>query len=226
MAVLARRGMFTCAGEDRIVDRAGDVLGIESELQWTRQAGSFFQGNRFLVGTLTQRVLDRAGGGNFVDLYAGVGLFAVALAHRGASGMAVEGDAAGAFTPRTGGGVGVQNGERAPLWVCASVRLQTAVRGRMGQGRTGIGPLAEMHVTGDSLAATFAAPFLAAVRKFHTDLVTDLSVQGGELAVISRYKGVDAAGKPIPRPVPIGSIVTSLTVNTFLGSRLTRHPGR
>lgn len=93
VAALARPGIFTCVGEDRIVDTARDVLGIELALQWTRQAGSFFQGNRFLVGALTQRVLDAAAGDRFADLYAGVGLFAVALARRGATGIAVEGDA-------------------------------------------------------------------------------------------------------------------------------------
>jgi 23S rRNA (uracil1939-C5)-methyltransferase len=93
VAVIARRGMFTCAGADRIVDQARDVLGIEADLRWTRQASSFFQGNRFLVGTLTQRVIELAAGDHFVDLYSGVGLFALALAHRGASGIAVEGDA-------------------------------------------------------------------------------------------------------------------------------------
>lgn len=93
VAVLTRRGLFTCAGIDRIVDDARDVLGIEADLRWTRQAGSFFQGNRFLVGSLVQRVIDAAAGRRFVDLYSGIGLFAVALAHRGATGLAVEGDA-------------------------------------------------------------------------------------------------------------------------------------
>jgi 23S rRNA (uracil1939-C5)-methyltransferase len=92
VAVLARRGMFTCAGEDRIIDQARDVLGIDADLRWTRQAASFFQGNRFLVGALTQRVLELAAGDHFVDLYSGVGLFGVALASRGATGVAVEGD--------------------------------------------------------------------------------------------------------------------------------------
>lgn len=98
VAAIARRGVFTCAGDDCIVDRASDVLGDAPEragtLQWTRQSASFFQGNRFLVGRLTQRVLELAGGDHFADFYAGVGLFAVALAHRGATGIAVEGDAA------------------------------------------------------------------------------------------------------------------------------------
>ena len=92
VAVGARRGTFTCAGDDRIVDYAREVLGVESHVSWTRRAASFFQGNRFLAGTLLRRVLDEAAGDHFVDLYAGVGLFAVALAERGATGLAVEGD--------------------------------------------------------------------------------------------------------------------------------------
>ncbi|MBK9240606.1 MAG: class I SAM-dependent RNA methyltransferase [Acidobacteria bacterium] len=94
VAALTRKGMFTCAGHDRIVEHGRELLGVETNLQWTRQAASFFQGNRFLVGTLLQRVIDAAGSGSFVDLYSGIGLFAVALADRGATGVAVEGDAA------------------------------------------------------------------------------------------------------------------------------------
>jgi 23S rRNA (uracil1939-C5)-methyltransferase len=94
VAVSARRGIFTCAGDDRIVERGQTLLGSESALEWRRQAASFFQGNRFLVGTLLQRVLEHARGDRFADLYAGVGLFSVALAARGASGIAVEGDSA------------------------------------------------------------------------------------------------------------------------------------
>ncbi len=94
VAVLTRKGMFTCAGHDRIVEHGRQLLGVDTSLQWTRQAASFFQGNRFLVGALLQRVIDAAGIGHFVDLYSGIGLFAVALADRGATGVAVEGDAA------------------------------------------------------------------------------------------------------------------------------------
>ena len=93
VSVLARQGMFTCAGQDRIVDGVRALLGTEGTLHWSRQAASFFQGNRFLVGALVQQVLDAAVGDRFADLYAGIGLFAVALADRGATGLAVEGDA-------------------------------------------------------------------------------------------------------------------------------------
>ena len=92
VAVLTERGMFTAAGEDRIIDRAGELLGLDAGPHWARRSASFFQGNRFLVGTLLRRVLALAEGQTFADLYSGIGLFAVALAHRGATGFAVEGD--------------------------------------------------------------------------------------------------------------------------------------
>lgn len=94
VSVFTPRGMFTCAGHDRIMDDARTLLGGDTSLTWSRQAASFFQGNRFLVGALLQRVLDTAIGDRFVDLYAGIGLFSAALANRGATGLAVEGDAA------------------------------------------------------------------------------------------------------------------------------------
>jgi 23S rRNA (uracil1939-C5)-methyltransferase len=60
---------------------------------WIRQAASFFQGNRFLIGALIRHVLAASAGDTAVDLYSGVGLFAVALAARGCRVIAVEGDA-------------------------------------------------------------------------------------------------------------------------------------
>jgi 23S rRNA (uracil1939-C5)-methyltransferase len=58
-----------------------------------RHATSFFQANRFLAPTLVQRVLGALRPGRVVDLYAGVGLFAVCAAAAGAGEVtAVEGD--------------------------------------------------------------------------------------------------------------------------------------
>ena len=48
-----------------------------------RHANAFFQANRHLVPELTAAVAELAGGGDVVDLYAGVGLFAVGIAARG-----------------------------------------------------------------------------------------------------------------------------------------------
>jgi len=92
--------VLTLAGEPSITDRAADLFGadppIDPSTTWKRLPASFFQGNRFLVGDLVRRVLAAATGERFVDLYAGVGLFTVALAATGRRGLAVEGDRASA----------------------------------------------------------------------------------------------------------------------------------
>lgn len=61
-----------------------------------RQPASFFQGNRFLLPELVTTVLDATpSDGSVVDLYAGVGLFSIALAGTGRTRVtAVEGDKA------------------------------------------------------------------------------------------------------------------------------------
>lgn len=54
---------------------------------------SFFQTNRFLVDALVERVLRHAASDAALDLYSGVGLFAIPLAKRGVSVTAVESSA-------------------------------------------------------------------------------------------------------------------------------------
>jgi tRNA/tmRNA/rRNA uracil-C5-methylase (TrmA/RlmC/RlmD family) len=62
-------------------------------LRLRRHAASFFQGNRFLVGTLASAVADAVPDGPVWDLYAGVGLFAACLCARGHDRVtAVEGN--------------------------------------------------------------------------------------------------------------------------------------
>ena len=96
LTTIAGRRLVTVAGSPTVTDSADQLFAGDSPVgtlaAWTRHATSFFQGNRFLTGPLVRRVLDHAAGERFVDLYAGVGLFAVALAARGARGLAVEGD--------------------------------------------------------------------------------------------------------------------------------------
>jgi 23S rRNA (uracil1939-C5)-methyltransferase len=59
----------------------------------SRRARSFFQGNRYLLADLVAAVVGAVPAGRVLDLYAGVGLFAVAVAVRhGTDVVAVEGD--------------------------------------------------------------------------------------------------------------------------------------
>jgi len=71
----------SAAVSDRVATLTRDASAGEGLLR--RQARSFFQGNRYLLPTLVSAVCRRVVAGPVVDLYAGVGLFAVALASGG-----------------------------------------------------------------------------------------------------------------------------------------------
>ena len=72
-----RRRRFLLLRGDAHVDATVHGLRLRSHVQ------SFFQANRFLVDALVQEVLDRTpAGGSVLDLYAGVGLFALPLGRR------------------------------------------------------------------------------------------------------------------------------------------------
>ena len=92
----ARSGTRVLAGKPTVTDRAADLFGgdppIPASTAWTRHAAAFFQGNRFLTGALVAHVLESVVGERVLDLYSGVGLFAVACAARGVTVTAVEGD--------------------------------------------------------------------------------------------------------------------------------------
>jgi 23S rRNA (uracil1939-C5)-methyltransferase len=100
IVVHGRKGAFVAAGRDELTDSSvglpGDTDVNRPSVTWTRRGASFFQGNRFLIGALLDRVLAVADDPRFLDLYAGVGLFAVPMAARGQRGVAVEGDAGSA----------------------------------------------------------------------------------------------------------------------------------
>jgi 23S rRNA (uracil1939-C5)-methyltransferase len=73
-------------GSPDVTDRIGGATLV-------RHARSFFQGNRFLLGALVDRVLGSIDQAPVLDLYAGVGLFSVAAAAAGRGPVvAVEGD--------------------------------------------------------------------------------------------------------------------------------------
>ena len=78
------------AVSDTLTIAGGDS---ETTVTLTRQAHAFFQGNRYLLPPLVSAVSAAVPKGRVLDLYAGVGLFAVSLARRGnTSVVAIEGD--------------------------------------------------------------------------------------------------------------------------------------
>ena len=96
VTTIVRGRLTTMWGYDAVTDTAEALLGNARSfagVRWQRRPTSFFQGNRYLAGTLVRRVMALAVGERIADLYAGVGLFTVPLASRGAHVLSVEGDA-------------------------------------------------------------------------------------------------------------------------------------
>jgi 23S rRNA (uracil1939-C5)-methyltransferase len=108
--VVDSRGSHAAVGELSVGDPIAVVsMGRASRGELRRQPESFFQANRFLVPSLVAAVIDAVlPEGDVVDLYAGVGLFSVALAAAGRTGItAVEGDrASGSDLQRNAGPFG------------------------------------------------------------------------------------------------------------------------
>jgi 23S rRNA (uracil1939-C5)-methyltransferase len=82
------------AGDPWVSDEVGAIVpGAARAAALRRHAHAFFQANRFLLPALADRVLTWLGDDPVVDLYAGVGLFAVGAAAAGRGGVvAVERD--------------------------------------------------------------------------------------------------------------------------------------
>jgi 23S rRNA (uracil1939-C5)-methyltransferase len=90
-----------------------DVLDLgASRFSLRRHVQAFFQGNRYLLGALAAHVVGASASdgidGDVLDLYAGVGVFALGVATTGARVIAVEGDRVAAddlrFNARAAGG--------------------------------------------------------------------------------------------------------------------------
>jgi 23S rRNA (uracil1939-C5)-methyltransferase len=86
---VARRFFDWCA--ERIPGLVEGAIDYAAAGQtWRVSRGSFFQVNRFLIGKLVETALEGGEGQTALDLYAGVGLFSLALAQRFGSVTAVE----------------------------------------------------------------------------------------------------------------------------------------
>jgi 23S rRNA (uracil1939-C5)-methyltransferase len=96
VSVVTDRRDRIAAGPDRLVEPLGGLSGGRSSGTLSRRAEAFFQGNRFVLPALVTTVMDAVlPSGGILDLYAGVGLFALSLAGAGRSEItAVEGEAA------------------------------------------------------------------------------------------------------------------------------------
>jgi hypothetical protein len=119
---------------------------------------------------------------------------------------------------------GTLAGSSLPTFAAAKVRLLTATPGPAGRGRTGICGVEEgatSTLTPNRLDAAPLASFQAKMDSFRQQLLA--STPSITLSVVSRFKGTDAQGKPLPRVGgPLVSFVTSSPVLPELGTRVSR----
>ena len=90
----ASDGVAATAGDPVVTDALATLTGDRArDGVLRRHPEAFFQGNRFMIAPLVAAVMDAVPAGRILDLYAGVGLFAVSLAAAGRGKVtAVEGD--------------------------------------------------------------------------------------------------------------------------------------
>jgi tRNA/tmRNA/rRNA uracil-C5-methylase (TrmA/RlmC/RlmD family) len=105
--------------------------GRRANLRLQRHVTGFFQGNRFLVETLVERVLAAVPEGPVTDLYAGAGLFGLAHAALGRGAvLAVESDGVSVEDLRENASPYSEHVQVEARPVEAALRLQDAVAGR------------------------------------------------------------------------------------------------
>jgi 23S rRNA (uracil1939-C5)-methyltransferase len=82
VAVCRGRRVLASRGDSRVYDEL-HVPGTAERLRIGRQVGTFFQANRYLLGTLVERVLAHVPEGPLLDLYAGCGVFGLCHSRSG-----------------------------------------------------------------------------------------------------------------------------------------------
>lgn len=120
--------------------------------------------------------------------------------------------------------IGLQ-GEPVPNNCALAVSFRTALRGRSFRGRNYVAGLAEADVNRSHVDATLVLQVQDAYNAFLT-AVSDAPV-GGTWVVVSRFSGVDSAGRPIPRGTGIATpVVSALVTDDVIDSQRRRLPGR
>jgi 23S rRNA (uracil1939-C5)-methyltransferase len=104
-------GAFSLAWENSI-DEPKEIVCNVGDLRYAYDAGTFFQGNRFLAEALVESAVAGFAGKKAVDLYCGVGLFSLPLAWNFESVVGIEANEKSvAFARKNAKCAGLQNAE-------------------------------------------------------------------------------------------------------------------
>jgi hypothetical protein len=133
----------------------------------------------------------------------------------------------------TANGIGVEYSDGLPVSgnlntasvpnnVTVAVKHSSGLTGRSFRGRTYVPGLAAGDINVNTL---LIAPLQALHLAFQNlDIVND--VNGALHVILSKYSGVDAQGRPLPRATAIATPVLSYSVDPIVDSQRRRLPGR
>jgi 23S rRNA (uracil1939-C5)-methyltransferase len=134
-------------GESRVVDRVR--AGGDETVAVAHSARAFFQGNRYLLQPLVDEVLGHLEG-PVLDLYAGVGLFALTAAAAGHQVTAVEGDQVSAVDLAA-------NTDAMPAATAVHAAVEAYLAGSAPRGGTAIVDPPRTGLSPDAIAGLIAA---------------------------------------------------------------------
>lgn len=97
-------------------------------------------------------------------------VLSTAYALVGVEARELDSDSVPGYATASANAVGTVAGEQFPTFAVASVRLNTTRRGRAGQGRMGLGTLAEGQCNGPQLTGAARTAITTAVENFRLDL--------------------------------------------------------
>jgi len=120
---------------------------------------------------------------------------------------------------------GAQAGEISPPQVTALIQKITALGGKSRRGRLYLSGTRDLDIEGGQgiLVAAYAVALQTAFDSFLGDMQAIGGTSDEQMVVVSRYKGVDAAGKPIPRAEGLVTPITRLLVANSIATQRDRN---
>ncbi len=147
---------------------------------------------------------------------------ATTYVYLGATATPIDPSILGTETSSGTGAVGAQNAATLPVFVSLGITLRTATAGRAGRGRTGLSPLTETY-TGEAGGSgqVVTAAGVEQVRLSFQNFIDDIGSTGG-VASPGILVVVSEVVNGLPRAAPLVSLVTSFSVASMVGTRLSR----
>jgi hypothetical protein len=118
---------------------------------------------------------------------------------------------------------GISTSDTEPNNVTIAVSIRTAMRGRSFRGRNYVLGITNSQISNNTMDDTTITAWQAA----YSELLTVASDADAVWVVVSRFSGIDADKKPIPRAAGIATEVTNVVLaDATLDSQRKRLPGR